>query len=290
MSLTSLLGSLALLSCLLLPSVGAAQEQPAKTSNDEASSQQRAQNMLRRAVAEYQKHGVQSFATFSRVGEFTEDSYYVYVLNLNGSMLASGGSSATLVGRNVSDMVDATGKPFFREMIAGARTAGKGQVEYHWLNRANNRVERKIAYFQRADDNIFAVGYYAPRSTPAHAQSLLEQASSAVAQDPGKAFADFNKVGDKFIQDDLYVFVVALADGRFLAHGDNHRLIGTDGLLLRNPEGKLIIKDMIAIVQAKGAGQYDYKWINPLSKKVESKHTFVRKVGDYLVGVGYYTS
>jgi cytochrome c len=186
-------------------------------------------------------------------------------------------------------MVDARGKPFFREMIDGAASAGSGQVEYRWLNRIDNKVERKITYYQRVNDKILAVGFYIPRASAEQAKKLLDEATQAVVADPEKAFAAFNDLGGKFIQDDLYVFAVGLTDVRFRAHGTMAKLIDTNGLELRDPKGNAIIQDMINIVKAKEEGQLEYVWKNPVTNHEESKHTFIRKVGDYLIGVGYYT-
>lgn len=250
---------------------------------------ERAQKLLQRAVIHYQRKGDLALAEFSRAGEFIDDEYYVYVLNLRGIVLASGGSSSAMIGRDVTNMVDTAGKPFFREMIAGAQAAGNGQVEYRWLNPVDNKVEKKVTYYQRVGDNILAVGFYVPHASPEQAKKLLGDAVQAITADPEKAFAAFNDPNGRFIQDDLYVFVVGMADGRFRAHGASRRLIGTNALVLKDPKGKTIVREMMNIVKTKREGQYDYVWKNSVTNRIEPKHTFVYKAGDYLVGVGYYT-
>ena len=49
-----------------------------------------------------------------------------------------------------------------------------------------------------------------------------------------------------------------------------------------------IIQDMIAAVAKEDQAELDYSWPNPVTGSVENKHTYVRKVGGLLVGVGYY--
>jgi cytochrome c len=280
---------LALTLSLLIGSPSSAQTtDPVLTATDSQAAQQ-AQKLLQRAVRAYQAKGEQALAAFSRAGEFIDGANYVYVINLKGSMLASGGSSSALIGRDVSDMVDASGKPFFREMIQGAQTSGSGQIEYRWLNRVDNKVEKKIAYYQRVNDKILAVGFYVPHASPAQAKTLLDEAALAIQSDPDKAFTAFNNLSGRFIQDDLYVFVVDLGDTRFRAHGANPRLVGTKSLNLRSPKGRLVIRDMIQLVKAKDQGELVYDWNNPVTHQLETKHTLVRKVGNYLLGVGYYT-
>lgn len=85
------------------------------------------------------------------------------------------------------------------------------------------------------------------------------------------------------------MFVVGLADGKFHAMGANPGLVGLDVKDLKDAAGKPIIQDMIAIVKEKGSGVYDYVWRNPATNKVEPKHSYIERVDDYLIGVGYYT-
>ena len=100
---------------------------------------------------------------------------------------------------------------------------------------------------------------------------------------------DFQNLNGGYIEDDLYVFVVDLRDGRFKAHGVSPRLIDSDGLALTDPGGKPIIRQMIEALKDSDRGELDYAWRNPVTRKVEDKHTRFRKVGDLLVAVGYYT-
>lgn len=273
----------------LLSSLLYAAEQSTSTTMDtEDKSDKRAQELLVKAANYYKENKDRALAAFSRAGEFINGDLYVYVIGTNGQMLASGGSSSALIGRDISGMKDAAGKPFFREMIDGAKNNGSGTVEYRWLNRVDGKIERKITYYQRVDDRIIAVGFYIPRATPEQAKSLLEQAVNAIKVNPPAAFAAFNDLNGKFIQDDLYVFVVNLNDSLFTAHGTSPRLIGTNALELKDPTGKPIIKNMISIVKTKGQGTLEYQWRNPVTDKIETKRTSLRKVNNYLVGVGYY--
>ena len=82
----------------------------------------RSQRLLDKAVAHYQAHGDRAFDDFNRSAEFVDRELYVYVIDLRGRMLASGGSSVALVGREVLAMRDAAGKPFFRELLDKAAT------------------------------------------------------------------------------------------------------------------------------------------------------------------------
>lgn len=250
--------------------------------------EKRATALLERAVKHVEAKGEAALADFSRQGEFIDRDLYVYAMAMDGRFLASGGSSAALIGQNVAERTDAAGKPFFRELLDKAAAQGGGRVEYRWLNPVQNREEPKVTLFRKVGDTVVAVGFYAPRATAAQAQAMLEQAVAALALDANAALADFQKIGGNYTQDDLYVFVVDMKDGRFLAHGATPALVGRNGHELRDPKGKAIITDMINVASRKGAGEIDYAWRNPTTSKVESKHTYFRAVDGKLVGVGYY--
>lgn len=249
---------------------------------------QRAQELLAKAVTAYRQQGDKAFAAFNAPGEFVDGELYVWVLSTDGVMLASGGSSSALIGRNVTNMRDASGAPFFAEMLEKAKTAKTGVVEYRWLNRLHNKPERKVTHFQKIGERLLAVGYYIPRATPEQAVAMLDRAVAAMKANPTKAVADFNALNGGFIEDDLYVFAVDLEEGKFRAHGVSPRLVGTNSYKLTDRNGTPIVRLMVDALRNTDRGELEYAWRNPVTRQVENKHTMFRKVGDMLVGVGYY--
>ncbi len=210
----------------------------------------------------------------------------------NCVMLASGGTSAVLVGRNVANQQDAMGKYFNRELLTKAKSSESGTLEYRWLNPADHQVERKIAHFQRVGDVAIAVGHYVPRATPAQARALLARAVDALQNDREAALKSFSERPGPFFEDDLYVFVIDLNDKRFLAHGAEPSLIGTDAMLLvdSNPSafGRPLVERMMAALAHRDRAEIDYAWSNPVTNLGEHKHAYLRKVNQMIVGVGYY--
>lgn len=248
-----------------------------------------ARALLERAVTRYRADGDAALAAFSRVGEFQKGDLYVYVLGTNGIMLAAGGASTTLIGRNISDLKDTEGKAFIREMLEAARTKGSGTVKYRWLNRQHGKTEQKVAYFQTVGDKILVVGYYVPRASAEQAQAMLWRAVHELKQDDQAAIRTFNDLNGGFVQDDLYVFIVGIDDLRMYAHGAQPRLIGQDVAELQDANGKPIIKEMVSRVKTGDAGELTYAWQNPVTRQTESKTTYFRRVGRYLVAVGAYS-
>lgn len=255
----------------------------------ERTDEKRSARLLEKAVERYRAVGDKALDEFNRSPEFVDKELYVYVVDSEGLMLASGGPSASLIGRNVADLKDSTGKAFFHDLLNEAKTQGRGRVEYRWENRASGRSERKLTLFEKVEDRILAVGYYRPRGTAEQAKALLARAAEALSENGKAAIDAFNRVDGGFMEDDLYVFAVDMETGRFVAHGATPALVGQNATALRDPRGKSIVPDMLNIVQRKGRGELDYAWRNPATGKVESKHSYFRTADGVLVGVGYYT-
>ncbi|MEN0108578.1 MAG: cache domain-containing protein, partial [Pseudomonas sp.] len=191
-------------------------------------------------------------------------------------------------GRDVSATLDADTKSAFARAISEPQ-GEMHEAEYRWVNRQDGKVERKHTYYQRINDRIIAVGYYLPRANPQAAKKLLDEAVVAINKDPQSSFAAINDLDPRYLQDDLYVFVVDLSSKRFVAHGYNRRLIGTDFANLKAPDGAEIGQRMLDAVNKDGKGELEYLWRNPVTERNEHKHAYLERVGNYLVAVGYYT-
>lgn len=274
----------ALLACVASLSLAADDPAPRPAAADGT----RAQALLDRAVAYYRAKGEAALPAFHRVGEFQDGELYVYVLGSDGVMLTSGGSSSALIGRNVRDLRDSDGKPFFREILEAAAAKGSGTVEYRWLNRQHGKVERKVAYFRSLGDRILVAGYYAPRASAEQARSMMWRAVHELKQYGPGALERFNDLNGGFVQDDLYVFVVGLDDKRMYAHGAQPRLVDQDVGALKDSRGKPFIRQMVDMARTKGEGEVEYRWRNPVTGQEENKRTYLKRVDKYLVAVGAY--
>lgn len=137
---------------------------------------------------------------------------------------------------------------------------------------------------------IFSGAVYAQdKGTADEATTMAKKAITAIKADRDKAYAAINDKNDKdFHNKDLYVFVAKASDGTLVAHGANTGLIGKDLSALKDVDGKLFLAEMTKLANEKGSGWVDYKWTNPVSKKIEQKSTYVEKSGDVYVGVGIY--
>lgn len=248
-----------------------------------------ARALLEKALGYYHDQGDKAFAAFSRQGEFVDHDRYVFVVDTQGVMLASGGPSSALIGRDVSQVLGPDLRKAFKQALKTPEGNGIQQAEYRWQNWADGKIERKHVYFQRVGERILAVGYYQPRASAEQARALLERAATALSTDRNGTLKAINQLQGGFLEDDLYVFVVDMDSRRYLAHGTNLRLLNTDFTKIRDPEGKPVGEPMLALMAREDQGEYQYRWKNPVTGKVEDKHAYLRKVGNLLVAVGYYS-
>ena len=91
-------------------------------------------------------------------GEFVKGDLYIYVLDMNGKMLAH--PKADLVGKDFMVVKDKEGKLFAVEMVKIAKDKGSGWVDYMWENPATKKIDSKTVYFEKVGDVIIAAGAY----------------------------------------------------------------------------------------------------------------------------------
>ncbi|KZN16153.1 MULTISPECIES: cache domain-containing protein [Pseudomonas] len=278
------LHKLAWLGGLLLLCLG-----PVHAATTEKADSQAAKALLEKALAYYHEQGDKAFAAFSRQGEFVDKDRYVFVVDTKGVMLASGGPSSALIGRDVSEVLGPDVQKAFKDALKVPEGNGIQQAEYRWQNWADGKVERKHVFYQRIGQRILAVGYYLPRASPQQAQALLDKAAVDLAKNEKGTLTAINSLKGGYLQDDLYVFVVDQDTQRYVAHGTNLRLINTDFGKIKDPEGKPVGEPILALMAKQDDGEYEYRWKNPVTGKVEDKHAYLKKVGHFLVAVGYYS-
>ena len=262
---------------------------PIHAATTEKAGSQAAKALLEKALAYYHEQGDKAFAAFSRQGEFVDKDRYVFVVDTKGVMLASGGPSSALIGRDVSEVLGPDVQKAFKDALKVPEGNGIQQAEYRWQNWADGKVERKHVFYQRIGQRILAVGYYLPRASPQQAQALLDKAAVDLAKNEKGTLTAINSLKGGYLQDDLYVFVVDQDTQRYVAHGTNLRLINTDFGKIKDPEGKPVGEPILALMAKQDDGEYEYRWKNPVTGKVEDKHAYLKKVGHFLVAVGYYS-
>jgi cytochrome c len=108
-------------------------------------------------------------------------------------------------------------------------------------------------------------------------------------QGPEKAYAVFSGKDAQFIDRDLYVVVYQL-DGTVLAHGSNAKFVGKDMSDAQDVDGKLYVKERVELAAKQPSFWQDYKFVNPVSKKVEPKQMYCERLDNTAVCAGIYKS
>jgi cytochrome c len=126
------------------------------------------------------------------------------------------------------------------------------------------------------------------KSSPAEAKKLVAKAVTYLkTQGKDKAFNEFCNTQGQFRKGELYIFVLDMkAD--ILAHGSKRKMIGKGSFDLTDPDGKYFLKEIVDVAKSKESGWVNYKWTNPVTKKVEQKTTYFQKVDDVILCSGAY--
>ncbi|MCV2367965.1 cache domain-containing protein [Roseateles oligotrophus] len=103
-----------------------------------------------------------------------------------------------------------------------------------------------------------------------------------------KTFAEVSDQSGQFRDRELFV-VVMDAKANVLAHGALKKMIGANIMDLKDVNGVMIIRSMFKAVEKANSGWSDeYLFLNPLSKAMEPKLSYVEKFEDMLFFCGYH--
>jgi cytochrome c len=102
-----------------------------------------------------------------------------------------------------------------------------------------------------------------------------------------KGYAEITSKAGPFIDRDLYLVVYGL-DGTVRAHGANEKMVGKNLIELKDVDGKAFVKERVELGQAKPNFWQDYKFTNPVSRKIEPKSMYCERLDDAVLCGGIY--
>ncbi len=108
-------------------------------------------------------------------------------------------------------------------------------------------------------------------------------------QGDARAYAEFSRKGGRFHDRDLYITVLSL-DGTVLAHGQRDDLIGRDLIGAEDPDGKRFIAERGALARKQSSFWQNYKFMNPTTRRIESKDMYCERLNQTSVCGGVYGS
>jgi signal transduction histidine kinase len=128
----------------------------------------------------------------------------------------------------------------------------------------------------------------ASNATAAEATAMVKKGIAFIkANGKDKGYAEISNKSGQFTDRDLYLVVYGL-DGTVRAHGANEKMIGKNLIELKDVDGKPFVKERVELAQSKGTFWQDYKFTNPVSKKIEPKSMYCEKLEDAAVCGGIY--
>lgn len=128
----------------------------------------------------------------------------------------------------------------------------------------------------------------ATNATPDEATAMVKKGVAFIkANGKDKGYAEISNKQGAFIDRDLYLVVYGL-DGVVRAHGANEKMVGKNLIELKDIDGKPFVKERVELAQSKGTFWQDYKFTNPVTKKIEPKSMYCEKLDDAVVCGGVY--
>ena len=128
----------------------------------------------------------------------------------------------------------------------------------------------------------------AERATKDQAIAMVNKAVDYIkANGTEKAYAEIDKKDGMFVDRDLYVVVYGL-NGVVYAHGANPKLIGTNQMDAKDPDGKAFVAERIALAKKGQPFWQDYKFMDPLTHTVQPKEMYCVPLNDTAVCGGVY--
>jgi len=124
--------------------------------------------------------------------------------------------------------------------------------------------------------------------TAKEAEAMVKKGLAFVkANGKDKGYAEISNKQGQFIDRDLYLVVYQL-DGKVLAHGANEKMVGKMLIELKDADGKEFVRERVELGKAKSSFWQDYKFTNPVTRKVEPKSMYCERIDDTVLCGGIY--
>lgn len=136
-------------SLVLLATIGAFAAIPAQ-----AETKEECQAMVEAAVAFCGKNSADKcFEEINKGTQFKKGELFVFAFDFSGKSVANGGISS-MIGKNMANAKSADGQLFIQKQIETAK-AGGGWLEYDWINPTTQKVQKKISFVKKVNDQFY---------------------------------------------------------------------------------------------------------------------------------------
>ncbi|MGN6247896.1 MAG: cache domain-containing protein [Ginsengibacter sp.] len=254
--------------------------------------------LVRQAGELIRTKGEDAFPGFRIEGSrWRQGENYIFVLDKEGNMLVH--PDPAIEGKNQLELKDINGKPIIRGLIGTVTTFAdktEGWYHYEWNVPGGLLPRWKSSYVclvkaPSGKSYIVGSGIYTDQIERDFAEDMVKDAAELLQRNGKDALRLFYDTTGPFIAKDAYIFVYDM-NGINLAHPALPNLAGRNLLDMKDTKGKLILREMLQLVETKGSGWIEYMWPKPGESNSTAKSAFVTKakMGDkwVLVGCGVY--
>lgn len=118
--------------------------------------------MAERGAAYMKSHGREEMMKriSAKDPDFVQGTLYVDMRDLHTGIVLAHPINPSIVGKDLLDVPDASGKRYRRDIIELAQKQGKGWVDYQYRNPTSGKIEPKTTYILRVGDVVLEAGIY----------------------------------------------------------------------------------------------------------------------------------
>src|SRR5215472_13814815 len=128
----------------------------------------------------------------------------------------------------------------------------------------------------------------AEHATAKEAEAMVKKGVAYIkANGTEKGYAEITSKQSQFRDRDLYLVVYGL-DGKVWAHGANEKMVGKVLIDLKDVDGKEFVKERVELAKTKSTFWQDYKFTNPVTRKIEPKSMYCERLDETVVCGGIY--
>jgi cytochrome c len=117
------------------------------------------------------------------------------------------------------------------------------------------------------------------RPTQEEVEALTRKAAAIVETQGIQAAREIFNTDGEFKYGEIYVNLIDFK-GTWLIYPPRPASIGMNVINLKDADGRFLIQDIVKVARENGEGWTEYRWINPVSNKVEMKLTYVKRIAD----------
>jgi len=199
---------------------------------------------------------------------------YIFIDDRNGVNLLQP-LNKDIEGKNLLEYTDAKGYQYMKKIADTVINKTEAYDEYYWYKSKDDKnTYKKLSFFKYFEPLDFAIG------TGEYFDDFQKQIQENL----------LDKINNIKFEDNGYIFIFN-TEGTYLSHFDKNK-IGTNGLNLKDVNGKYFIKDMIEFAKNNNEGYFTYLASLKPNGSIHNteKISYVKyfKEWDWVIGAGFY--